>query len=112
MPVLNYGAELWVIFLKFDFKNWDQTVIENVHLLFCLFCKIFLGLNRKASNYAVRGEMGRIPLQIISVKQILKYNQYLNSRDDKSLVKQSLYISQQVRKTYTNSYGYIMLDLE
>ena len=47
-PILTYGA-----------KIWDQTPIEKVHLR---FCKIFLGLNRKASNFAVRGEMGRTPL--------------------------------------------------
>ena len=108
MPILTYGAEVWGIFLKLDFKKWDQTVTEKVHLR---FCKIFLGLNRKASNYAVRGEMGRIPIQIMIIKQILKYYQYLNSKDDNSLVKQSLYISKEVSKTYTNSYGYLMHEL-
>ena len=27
--LLTYGAEIWGIFLKFDFKTWDQTVIEK-----------------------------------------------------------------------------------
>ena len=52
------------MFLKFDFEKWDQTRTEKVRLR---FCKIFLGLNRKAYNYAVRGELGRTPLQIIIV---------------------------------------------
>ena len=82
--------------------------MKKVHLQ---YRKIFLGINRKVSNYAFRGEMGRIPLQIIIVSQILKYYQYLTSKDDNSLVKQSLYISQEVSKTYTSSYGYLMLDL-
>ena len=47
--------------------------------------------------------MGRTPLQIIIIKKILKYNLYLNSKDDNTLVKQFLYISQELGKKYTNS---------
>jgi len=107
-PILTYGAQIWGIFSKFDFEKWDQTPAEKVHLR---FCKIFLGLNRKASNYAVRGEMGRIPLQIVIIKQILKYNLYLKSKDDDALVKQFLHISQEISKKNTNSYSFLMLDL-
>ena len=57
-------------------KKWDKTQAEKVHLR---YCKLFLGLNRKASNYAARGEMGRFPLQLTVLKQILTYNLYLNS---------------------------------
>ena len=103
-PILTYGAEIWGIFSKFDFEKWDQTPIEKVHLR---FCKIFQGLIRKASNFAVRGEMGRTPLQIIIIKKILKYNLYLNSKDDNALVKQFLYISQELGKKYTS---YLLLD--
>ena len=42
--------------------------------------------------------MGRTPLQIIIIKKILKYNIYLNSKDDNTLVKQFLYISQELGK--------------
>ena len=54
--------------------------------------------------------MGRTPLQIIIIKKILKYNLYLNSKDDNTLVKQFLYISQELGKKYTNSYSYLLLD--
>ena len=107
-PILTYGAEIWGIFSKFDFEKWDQTPAEKVHLR---FCKLFLGLNRKASNYAVRGEMGRIPLQIVIIKQILRYNIYLNSKDDDTLVKQFLNISQEMTKQKMNSYSLSMLNL-
>ena len=53
---------------------------------------------------------GRTPLQIIIIKKILKYNFYLNSKDDNTLVKQFLYISQELGKKYTNSYSYLLLD--
>ena len=95
MTLLSYqflpgcGAETWGMFSKLDFEKWGKTQSEKVHLR---FCKLFLGLNRKASNYAARGEMGRFPLQLSVLKQILKYNLYLNSKEDSSIVKQSLYI--------------------
>ena len=54
--------------------------------------------------------MGRTPLQIIIIKKILKYNLYLNSKDDNTLVKQFLYISQELGKKYTNLYSYLLLD--
>ena len=105
-PILTYGAEIWGIFSKFDFEKWDKTPIEKVHLR---FCKIFLGFNRKASNFAVRGEIGRTPLQIIIIKKILKYNLYLNSKDDNTLVKQFLYISQELGKNI-RIHSYLLLD--
>ena len=54
--------------------------------------------------------MGRTPLQIITIKKNFKYNLYLNSKDDNTLVKQFLYISQELGKKYTNSYSYLLLD--
>ena len=59
------------MFSKLDIKKWDKTQWEKVHLR---FCKLFLGRNRKASNYAARGEMGRFPLKLTILKEILKYN--------------------------------------
>ena len=55
--------------------------------------------------------MGRIPLQLTILKQILKYKLYLNSKEDSSIVKQSLYISDEINKKCTNSYGYFLQDL-
>ena len=96
------------MFSKLDFEKWDKTQSEKVHLR---YCKLFLGLNRKASNYAARGEMGRIPLQLTILKRILKYNLYLNSKEDSSIVKQSLCISDELNTNCTNSYGYFLQDL-
>ena len=83
------------MFSKLDFEKWGKTQSEKAHLR---FCKLFLGLNRKVSNYAARGELGRFPPQLTVLKQILKYNLYLNSKEDSSIVKQSLYISDEINK--------------
>ena len=53
VPILTYGAEIWGMFSKLDLEEWDKTQFEKVHLR---FCKLFLGLNRKASNYAAIGK--------------------------------------------------------
>ena len=96
------------MFSKLDFEKWGKTQSKKVHLR---YFKLFLGLNRKASNYAARGEMGQFPLQLTILKQILKYNLYLNSKEDTSIVKQSLYISDKINRKCTNSYGYFLQDL-
>ena len=36
-------------------------------------CKMALGVHSKASNLAVKGELGRFPLHIIIYKRIFKY---------------------------------------
>ena len=101
LPIITYGCEVWGVYNKFDFESWDKTHMEKVHLR---FCKLYLELNRKASNHAVRAEMGRFPILISIIKQILKYNVYLRSKDNSSIVKQAFLISEQIdpnmRKCY------------
>ncbi len=37
------------------------------------FCKILLGVHRKATNTAVRGALGTYPISLHILKQVLKY---------------------------------------
>jgi hypothetical protein len=60
-PILLYNSEVWGAYEKNDFNKWDNTEIEKTHLR---FCKLFLGVNKKANNIACRGELGRFPLLI------------------------------------------------
>ena len=48
-----------------NFKTWDSSPIENIHLQ---FCKRYLEVNNKSSNVACRAELGRLPL-IIPINQ-------------------------------------------
>ena len=66
---------------------------RKVHLK---FCKQYLGLNRKASNLATRGELRRFPIQIFLVKKALKYFSYLCEKDENSIVKETFLISKQL----------------
>jgi len=34
-PVLSYNSEIRGVYVKHDFKAWDNTPIEKTHLKFC-----------------------------------------------------------------------------
>ena len=69
-PILTYGSEVWGLYTKLNFDNWDNTPIEKTHLR---FFKIFLEINKNAANHATRADMGRFPIQISIISLILKY---------------------------------------
>ena len=93
-PILLYNCEIWGCFLKSVGNNYDKFVLrifdervtpDNMHNK---VCKMALGVHSKASNHAVKGELGRFPLHLIIYTRIFKYflrlltlqnNQILNS---------------------------------
>ena len=89
-PILSYNSEIWGMYTKQDFKTWDRSPIEKIHLK---FCKRYLEVNSKASNIACRAELGRLPLIIPINQRIMKYLVYLNNKDNDSFVKQSFLMS-------------------
>ena len=89
-PILSYNSEIWGMYTKQDFKTWDRSPIEKIHLK---FCKRYLEVNNKASNIACRAELGRLPLIIPINQRIMKYLVYLNNKDNDSIVKQSFLMS-------------------
>ena len=76
-PILLNDCEMWGCFLKSVGNNYDKFV-----------SRMALGVHSKASNHAVKGELGRFPLHLIIYTRIFKYflrlltlqnNQILNS---------------------------------
>ena len=57
-PILLYNSEIWGAYIICDFSKWDNTSTEKNRLK---FWKLYLGVNRKASNLASRAELGRFP---------------------------------------------------
>ena len=53
-------------------------------------------MNRKASNIASRGELGRLPLIIPIFKRTLNYINNIYQLPDSSIVKQAFYISKEL----------------
>ena len=90
LPILTYGGEVWGVSKHTNFKKWDQSPTEKIHLK---FCKHYLELNHKASNSATRSELGRLPIQITLIKKSLKYYSYLCGKNQNTIVKQAFLIS-------------------
>ncbi len=78
-PIQTYGAEAWGAFIKnipkmFDIMDdryhlFDEACFEKTDLK---FSKSVLSVHRMSSNAAVRGELGRYPIIIHILKQVLK----------------------------------------
>ena len=61
-PILTYCSEVW--------GHTSSQTVENVHLK---FCKRLLSVGLCTSNAAVYGELGRFPLHIIYMVNLIKY---------------------------------------
>jgi hypothetical protein len=75
-PILTYGCEIWApLFLK-NIKDGNFIDIcekpssESTHVK---PCKLIVGVHRKATNNAVRAELGSYPLLIYMLSLSLKY---------------------------------------
>ena len=100
-PILTYNSEVWGAYVKNNFDNWEKNPIEKAHLR---YCKLFLGVNKKAINIACRREMGKYPLKLAIDKKIIKYYTRLNNLPDTAIAKQALNISKQLQQTGASSY--------
>jgi hypothetical protein len=95
-PILCYGCEVWSPYLLKGLKDGNFVKIcDNVssETLHVKLCKLILGVHRKASNNAVRGELGSYPLLLFMLSLSVKYWWKLNNdcmHGDKSLVIQAL----------------------
>ena len=65
-PILSYNSEVWGMYTKRNFKKWDISPIEKIHLK---FCKGYLEVN---NNIACRAELDRLPLLIPINEKIMK----------------------------------------
>ena len=76
---------------------------EKAHLR---FCKIYLGLGKKASNLATRGELGKLPLIISIFKRLFNYITHLNSLPESTIAKQAFLLSKDLyQQNKTSFYG-------
>ena len=66
------------MYTKQDFKKWDNSAIEKIHLQ---FCKRYLKVNNEAFNLSCKVELGRLPLDLPINQKIMKYFVYLNKKN-------------------------------
>ncbi len=104
MPILRYCGEVWS---PFYCKNFDATKIikncDNVpgEKVLLKFYKYLLGVNRRTTNAAVRGELGQFPLLITTLPLSIKYWLRLCNLDPDSLVHKA-YL-----EAFTNRYSHV-----
>lgn len=104
-PILCYGSELWSAFdsNKKSIQNKDGIAkfldsldIEKVHVK---FCKFILGVNKRAVNLAVKGELGRFPIGISCMLQALKYWFHIQTSNN-GLLREALVVSENLHKEH------------
>ena len=79
-PILLYSYEVWGALLKSksntSFEKFQAMLFDDkLHheLLHNRLCKHLLGVHSKASNFAVRGELGCCPINICLHTRLLKF---------------------------------------
>jgi hypothetical protein len=87
-PIALYGSELWgadllkTSSLKSLIESMEKPTCEKLNISLCRFV---LGVHKKSQITAIRGELGRAPLAVDIVASILKYKEYLSSKEQDSL---------------------------
>ena len=92
-PICTYGCEVWGSFIsstekmlniqKDGYKFFDEQCYEKLDLK---FMKSLLGVHSKASNIATRGELGRLPISLYIIKQIVNYWVRITEYDKSTLL--------------------------
>ena len=95
-PILLYNSEIWGAYVNKAFMKWDNTPTENAHLK---FCKLYLGVNRKSSNRASRGELGKFPL-LIPIFKLFTYINHITKLPESNIAKQAFSLS---KRLYLNN---------
>ena len=102
-PILSYGSEIWALpnnIMALEKRDIDKIYGDNATTQIpgekiCLqFYRYLLGVHRKTSTLAIRGELGCFPLYITNIIQLLKYWQRLSIMSSDSLLGESYRVQQ------------------
>ena len=107
-PILSYKSEIWGVYVKHDFKAWDNTPLEKTHLK---FCKRYLEIRYKVLIVASRSELGRFRLIINIYKNILHYILYLLCKNEDTIVKQAFRTSLELQCNDKNSFYHDLMKM-
>ena len=70
LPIMSYGSEIWITDFNFNLDSLDKLHFEKVQNM---IMKNILGVHSRASNLALRTEMGLNPVSIKSYILMHKY---------------------------------------
>ena len=104
-PILTYGIEAWLPQSKTNFKEttpleqiYDDASTNNIlgEKLRLKYTKAILGVNKYATNAAVRGETGLYPLYTKAIPRTLKYLERLESETGTKSLLPRVYEAQKI----------------
>ncbi len=110
-PILMYGAEVWGSeFYKLLSKpsQIDKAPFEEVQNK---FCKYIAGVPRRASNFAIKAELGRNPIFSTIVGQILRYWKKLIDTDANRILKSAYNSEIEIHRNGGNSWVTLIITL-
>jgi hypothetical protein len=107
-PIISYGADIWAAGYFQDLKPLGANLIEVcekpvVEKVLLKFAKMTLGVHSKATNAAVRGELGLFPIILTQLKGIVKYLVRAQNMPHNSLVFKCFNESKHLSSTTTNN---------
>jgi len=113
-PILTYGCQVWgTAFVKYVTDDAHATRGadgEPTEKLCSAFYKYTLGLNKYAPNTAVRGELGRYPMYVFVLKQVVQFWCSLKSHEGK-LAHRALLESELLHSGGTKNWSYTITSL-
>ena len=98
-PICLYGSEIWGTELL---KPKDLTkLLSSLDTAECeklnkSLCRFILGVHKKSQVNAIRGELGRYPIALDIIANILTYRDYIASKDENSLLYKAYLTNQQI----------------
>ena len=69
-PITTYGSEIWIADFNVNLSNFDTIPAEKLQHK---FCKLVLGINKRASNLASRCETGRNPILLFVLSLMFNF---------------------------------------
>jgi hypothetical protein len=113
-PILLYGSDVWGAYM-YKYKNNKGSLdcmLTDVNMLteklHSKVCKYVLQVNKNASNFAVRSELGRYPLFINIISRLVNYYVNICGRDKDSLVHTALEIHKSTDESWFSFLKYIV----
>jgi hypothetical protein len=113
LPILMYGSEVWGAYIhKFKGNNFSfHYILQDVNSLFeklhLKVCKQILHVQKSTNSFAVRFELGRLPLAVNIVCRILKYYVNISNRNENSIVKTALKLHMESENSWFTFVKYI-----
>ena len=103
-PILLYCTEVWTADMFTNAKTILTNLTNPMEKLHMKFCKYILKVNNKASNIACLMELGRYPLIVSCITQMVKYWLKICKKPDNTLTREAYDLGCQLNNANTDNW--------